>query len=160
MNLTKELSEAAVEINSLLDNVSQEVLDKIPDDFINYLRDIESFEYEFEYDTSKSLEEQNFSDTALEIIGLIYSKYICDEQERIEYEKEIIDLKNQIEIEKREKYNPNKIFEDKGNLQKNEDEQKSISDENKRVKENVSLVKVNESFLDKILKFFRKILKK
>lgn len=85
MVFTKELSKAAVEVNSLLENVSEEVKNKIPKKFRDYLNEIEAYDYYFEYDASKPLEDQGFSDEALKIIGLIYKDYLCDEDEKQEY---------------------------------------------------------------------------
>ena len=85
MVFTKELSKAAVEVNALLENVTEEVKSKIPKRFRDYLNEIEAYDYYFEYDASKSLDEQGFSDEALKIIGLIYKDYLCDEEEKQEY---------------------------------------------------------------------------
>lgn len=96
MIFTKELSKAAVEVNALLENVSEEVKNKIPKKFQEYLKEIEAYDYYFEYDASKSLEEQGFSEDALKIIGLIYKDYLCDENGKQEYLNHLKKYKNKM----------------------------------------------------------------
>ena len=45
--ITKELSEAAVEFNCILKNASKDVVEKIPSEFITFLKSIESKTYKF-----------------------------------------------------------------------------------------------------------------
>ena len=123
MIITKELSNAAVEVNSLLENVSEEVLKKIPKEFIEYLKEIESYDYYFEYDTSKTLNEQNFSNEALKLIGLIYKDYLCTENERKDYISVLNEYNFKLEEEKREKYNTDKIF---NNKKQNKEDNKAL----------------------------------
>ena len=145
MIVTKELSNAAVEINSLLDNVSEEVLNKIPKKFIEYLKDIESYDYYFEYDISKTIEEQNFSDEALKLIGLIYKDYLCTENEREDYNNILNEYNFKLEEEKREKYNPDTIFDTR-------------KKENKG--HNISLIEYKESLFTKIISKIKSFLNK
>ena len=145
MIVTKELSNAAVEINSLLDNVSEEVLNKIPKKFIEYLKDIESYDYYFEYDTSKTIEEQNFSGEALNLIGLIYKDYLCTEDEREDYSNILKQYNFKLEEEKREKYNPDTIFDNR-------------KKENRE--DNTSLIEYKESLFTKIISKIKSFLNK
>ena len=48
--ITKELSEAAVEINSIFDNMTTETLKKVPNNFRDFLKKISSKTYSFQYD--------------------------------------------------------------------------------------------------------------
>lgn len=145
MIITKELSNAAVEVNSLLENVSEEVLNKIPKKFIEYLKEIESYDYYFEYDTSKTLEEQHFSEEALKLIGLIYKDYLCTENEREDYMNVLNEYNFNLEEEKREKYNPDTIFDNK-------------KKENK--KDNTALIKYKETLFTKIINKIKTFLSK
>ena len=116
MVYTKELGEAAVEVLEMLEHCSQEVLSKIPTDFINYLLEIQSFDYYFEYDASKKLEDQNFSKEALYLIGMIYKDYICDEKEKSEYMKVLKKTADKIEQEKVDKYRYEDIFKNEKSM--------------------------------------------
>ena len=120
--VTKELSEAAVEFNYILDNSSQELKNKISTKFIKYMRDIASTTYIFNYDNSKKLNEQKLKAETRGLIALVYQDYICTEEEKNDY---IIKCKNyKFEKEKklREKYNPDDIFKNRNKIVSQEEQ--------------------------------------
>ena len=111
--VTKELSEAAVEFNSILEYTSEDLKNKIPKKFLEFLQSIQSETYKFEYDKTKKLDEQNLKPKTRGLIALVYQDYICNETEKEEYIQKSQKIIQQIEENKREKYNPNDIFKDK-----------------------------------------------
>lgn len=111
--VTKELSEAAVEFNSILEYTSEDLKNKIPKKFLDFLQSIQSETYKFEYDKTKKLDEQKLKPKTRGLIALVYQDYICNEAEKEEYIQKSQKLIKQIEESKREKYNPNDIFKDK-----------------------------------------------
>ncbi len=143
---SKELSEAVVELNVILENTSSEVVSKIPKKFIKFLNSIASKTYHFEYDKTKSLEEQNIKPKTKGLIALIYKDYLCDEQEKKDYLDNVSKILNVIEEEKREKYNLDDIFKKKEKIQQDTEEINNLP------------IKVkNEKFYKKLIKFIRKI---
>ena len=113
--VTKELSEAAVEFNCILENSSKTIIEKIPIKFLNFMKEIASKTYEFKYDKSKSLNEQNLKPETRGLIALVYQDYICNDDERKEYIQKSQLFTNKMEVLKREKYNPDNIFKNKNN---------------------------------------------
>lgn len=111
--VTKELSEAAVEFNSILEYTSEDLKNKIPKKFLDFLQSIQSKTYKFEYDKTKKLDEQKLKPKTRGLIALVYQDYICNEDEKEEYIQKSQKIIKQIEENKREKYNPNDIFKDK-----------------------------------------------
>ena len=111
--VTKELSEAAVEFNSILEYTSEDLKNKIPKKFLDFLQSIQSKTYKFEYDKTKKLDEQKLKPKTRGLIALVYQDYICNDTEKEEYIQKSQKLIKQIEESKREKYNPNDIFKDK-----------------------------------------------
>lgn len=108
--VTKELSEAAVEFNCILNNTSPEIIKKIPKSFISFMKNIASTTYKFDYDKTKKLNEQNLKLETRGLISLVYSDYICNDKEKEEY---INKCQNHLRIkeqEAREKYNPDNLF--------------------------------------------------
>ena len=125
--VTKELSEAAVEFNCILKNASREVREKIPSEFITFLKSIESKTYKFKYDKRKSLKEQELKLETRGLIALVYQDYLCDEEKKKQYLKKCSERMLKKELEKREKYNPDNLF-------KNRNEKQFIQDiENKNI---------------------------
>lgn len=119
--VTKELSEAAVEFNCILENSSKTIIEKIPIKFLDFMKDIASKTYEFNYDKSKSLNEQNLKPETRGLIALVYQDYICNENERKEYIQKSQLFANQMEDLKREKYNPDNLFKKQEQLKNSED---------------------------------------
>ena len=111
--VTKELSEAAVEFNSILEYTSEDLKNKIPKKFLEFLQSIQSETYKFEYDKTKKLDEQKLKPKTRGLIALVYQDYICNDAEKEEYIQKSQKIIQQIEENKREKYNPNDIFKDK-----------------------------------------------
>lgn len=111
--VTKELSEAAVEFNSILEYTSEDLKNKIPKKFLDFLQSIQSKTYKFEYDKTKKLDEQKLKPKTRGLIALVYQDYICNEAEKEEYIQKSQKIIKQIEENKRKKYNPNDIFKDK-----------------------------------------------
>lgn len=111
--VTKELSEAAVEFNSILEYTSEDLKNKIPKKFLDFLQSIQSKTYKFEYDKTKKLDEQKLKPKTRGLIALVYQDYICNDAEKEEYIQKSQKIIQQIEESKREKYNPNDIFKDK-----------------------------------------------
>lgn len=124
-----ELSEAAVEFNCILEYTEEKLKKKIPQNFLDFLKEIQSNTYKFEYDKNKRLSEQNLKPKTRGLIALVYKDYICDEDEKKEYLRIIQEKIMQKEVEKRKIYNPDDLFKNK-DIVKNEELQQS---EEKRI---------------------------
>ena len=145
--MTKELSEAAVELNEILKNTSPDVVEKIPKKFIEFIKENASTTYQFEYDKTKSLEEQNIKPKTRGLIALIYKDFLCSKEEKQEYMKNVSRMLEEIEQEKREKYNPDNIFKNKKATQ---------------IEENDNLPEIikKETFFKRLIKNIKKLFKK
>lgn len=150
--VTKELSEAAVEFNYILDNSSQEIIDKIPQKFIKFMRDIASTTYEFNYDKSKKLNEQDIKPETRGLISLVYQDYICSENEKKDYILKCKNYEIKKEEELREKYNPDNVFKNRKKLQNTMD--------NEVVKENAIIEYKEKNFIQKIFDKIKQLFKR
>ena len=148
--VSKELSEAAVELNVILENTSPEIVSKIPKKFIAFLKEIASKNYIFKYDNTKSLEEQDIKPKTKGLLALIYKDFLCDTQEKQEYINHISLVTEKIEERKREKYNPDNIFNNRSsnNIPENNNEENSIEMRIVEFKEPIF-----KRIVNKILKF-------
>lgn len=111
--MEQDLSEVAVEINSIFDNMSLVLLNKIPTQIQIFFRKVASSTYKFTYDTTKSLNEQNIKDKTRGVIAFLYRNYICNEDEKRAYNNIYFNYLNAKEEEKRKLYNPDTIFQKK-----------------------------------------------
>lgn len=146
--VTKELSEAAVEFNSILEYTSEDLKNKIPKKFLDFLQSIQSKTYKFEYDKTKKLDEQKLKPKTRGLIALVYQDYICNEAEKEEYIQKSQKIIQQIEENKREKYNPNDIFKDKK------------IDNDKDTTNTVEIVEYKESIIKRIIRKIKNIFTK
>ena len=146
---SNEYGEAAVEVLDILDNTNKADVDKIPKNFIKFLVEIASEDYKVNLDHSKLISEMNLKEKTKEILGVIYINWWCDKKDKENYTKQIKELEIKRQEEIREKYNPNKIFENKNKI-------KEHTVQNKKA----TMVEYKESILkkiwNKILSFFNK----
>lgn len=146
--VSKELSETAVEINEILKNISPEMLNKIPKKFINFMQQIASDTYKFEYDKTKTLENQNIKPKTKGLIALIYKDFLCNKQEKQEYMKYISKVSNDMEKEKREIYNTDNIFKT---------HKKDEIIQEKTLKNTTAMVEYKEPILKKLINKIKNI---
>ena len=151
-----EYGEAAVEVLDILDNTNKSDLEKIPTDFIKFLVDIASKDYIVNLDHSKQISEMNLKEKTKEILGYIYINWWCDQQEKEIYNKKIKEIEIKRQEILREKYNPDKIFENQSKIAENTSKIKEIMEK----PEIVAMIEYKESMLKKIwtriLKIFNK----
>jgi len=127
---------AYVELNEIFNELSQEEIEKLPEGFIENIRNEMSSEYKWEYDYSKSLLEQDIMVETKALIVEIYERYWAPESEKEKWEKYDRICMEYIENQKREEFNPDKIFENSSN--------RAVSKEE-------SIIEHKESILIKIL---------
>lgn len=142
-----EYGEAAVEVLEILDNTNKSDVDKIPLNFIQFLVDNSSENYKVNLDHSKSISEMNLKEKTKEILGYIYINWWCDEKDKENYIRQIkeVEIKKQEKI--REKYNSNKIFENKNKVQECTNATKMNTEQN----EIVTMMNNKKSFFNKYL---------
>lgn len=147
----EKYSKAFKEVYMILKSVGKEVQEKIPTSLLYFIEENMDKDYFFMLDDSIPLEEQSFMDETLGIISLIWRDYLCtaEEREKIkkEDEKNFKEIQNQIEKERREKYNPDDIFKNKATIQQDQ-----------QVQNDVALIEVKENLFTKFLKKLKYIL--
>lgn len=155
--MTKEkrmlYQKAYVELYELIKLLSEEQQSRIPREFIQYIINNKDNNYYFTIDNSKGLFEQEYMVETKALIVKMYEKYLAPENEKEFWNKYDKICLNMIEEEKREKYDPDTIF------QKSEMETKDNSN-NENNSEKLELVEYKESFISKILNMFKKLLNK
>lgn len=143
------------EILEILKYIPIEDYNKIPKEKIEIFETYANKEYTFDYDPSKTLKEQNVSNITKEIIILLFRDYWATGVQR----NKIIAKQNydrmKLEEKKKEKYNPDNIFN------KTQGVINDIVEEHNVKEENMAIVKYKkqkwyQKIFDKILHMFRK----
>ena len=151
---SNEYGEAAVEVLDILDNTNKSDVAKIPTSFIKFLVDNASEDYRVNLDHSKLISEMNLKEKTKEILSVIYINWWCDKKDKENYTKQIKELEVKRQEEIKEKYNPNKIFENKVQEYTNATKVDTVQNEA------VAMIEYKESIFkkiwNKILNFFNK----
>lgn len=95
---------ALTEVNAVINNSQEDIINRIPNRFKNFINQNMNNSYSVDIQPDKSILEQNISNEAKSIIALIYRDYICSETERNELIKKEILKREEEEHIKREKY--------------------------------------------------------
>ena len=154
--MTQEKSEiylkAFVELNEIINHLNTNLKNKIPKKTLEAIKNSGDKNYQFKYDNTQSLSKQKLLPETISLLSIIYSDYLCSEEEKKkwdEYDK--FELQKLEEI-KQQKYNTNNLFKEQKN-----NTSVVVLDEKKQLQVDSSK---KQSFWSKLKKFIMKIFKK
>lgn len=110
--LDEKYSIAYSEVLEILKHISQEDYEKIPKSKIELYKENANKDYVFNYNPTKTLNEQNVSKIAKGIIAILFRDYWATPEQREKIIKKQNNDRIQIEKEKTKKYNPD-VFKSK-----------------------------------------------
>lgn len=142
--VTKEFAEATTEINKILTYLPTEYVEKIPKKLRMFFINVESKEYIPNIDPYKQLDEQDLKPKTKTLLTIIYRNYWCNEQEKAELDKILIENDRKYEEELREKYNPDDIFKNRNKT--------TIVEET-----NLPIEVKKENFIKKLIEYIKKL---
>ncbi len=149
---TKDYSKVFTELDEIFKYLPEEMLKKIPAKMKKVVKEQKNTEYEFYYDESKELMNQDIYLQTKDFLSIIYIMFICDKEDKIrllnickESDKKILESRER----RRQKYRES-IFD------------RSRKKEQKPKNEEMALTTVNEGnwfkkLLNKIKSFFKKV---
>ena len=141
----EKYSIAYSEVLEILKHISQEDYEKIPKSKIELYKENANKNYVFNYNPTKTLNEQNVSKIAKGIIAILFRDYWATPEQREKIIRKQNNDRIQIEMEKAKKYNPD-VFK---------------ANKNKEEVKNKSLVNVEkQKWYEKVLVFIRNIFSK
>ena len=145
--MTQVYREAFTEVNEILKYLSEDLLNKIPKEFIDNIKENMSTSYILKYDNTKGINEQNLKQETRAILSVIYRDYICDEN----IKKEIIqkDRKEWFDLETKKEHGNIEVFPQKPIKNLNTKENKALQ----VVKKQNIIIKI----IEKIKIMWRKI---
>ena len=154
--MTQEKSEiylkAFVELNEIINHLNTNLKNKIPKKTLEAIKNSGNKNYQFKYDNTQSLSKQKLLPETISLLSIIYSDYLCSDEEKKkwdEYDK--FTLQKQEEL-KQKKYNVNNLFKEQKN-----NTSIVVLDEKKQLQVDTSK---KQGLWSKIKKFIMKILKK
>lgn len=147
-----EYAIAYKEVFEILKYIPNADYNKIPKEKIELYKTMQDKNYNFKYDPSKTLDEQNVSKRAKAIIGLLFRDYWATDIQREKILAKQKYERQRIEEEKAQNYQ----YEDLFKKNRTEIQQAEVKDN----VENVSLVEYKESVFTKILNKIKSIFKR
>ena len=142
-----EYAKCLVELNEILGHMDKEYLDKIPQDVRNGIREKMDKHYNWKYDESKELEEQNIDRKTIAMLSYLNMEYLLDDEQRklMEEIHKVNEMKAKEKMRAKANNSLNRIKEEKIELND----------------ENVALVKTTHpKWYEKILAFVKNAFKK
>lgn len=136
IEIDKIYAKAYVEVNEIINHLPNEEKNKIPDSLKNNILANMDKTYYFQFDESKSLDEQNVLTETKALIIAIYQRYFMKNNEKELWDKYNRICNGMIEQEKAKEYDVNNIF--------NKQKQTKIEEEKQLV------VVKKKSFFEKI----------
>ena len=114
--ITKEYSEALVEVLEIINHLDDNDRNKIPENIIKFYENNKSLEYKPNLNFDDDITKQKLMTKTREILAGIYVDYLCNNKdEKKEYISKLKQAELKYEHQKRLKYNPSLIFNKKSN---------------------------------------------
>lgn len=111
--MTLVYENALAEVDSILKLMPEDLLNKIPNSFLNFIEQKKSKSYTTNFNFDRSLNEQNLLKETRTILSLIYRSYLCSSKQRRKLKiDDIIELKKN-QIERNKKYSYENLFHKK-----------------------------------------------
>ena len=138
------------EVYDILENTEEDLLSKIPNSFMNFIKNNMNVDYKTSINLNETIDKQHLLKETEAILSLIYRSYWATDEEKNEFaKKDNLELIKE-EEQKKEQYQGKdiyKIFEERKNL-------------NTITVDNNLMVIENESFINRIFRKFLNIFKK
>lgn len=125
------------------------LIKKLPQKFIDYIKENKNNEYQFEYEEGKELIEQKISEESKQILTIIYQDFFCTKEEKEKLNEILIENEKKREKELDEKYGYEKMFSNKN------EKTEAVQDETT----NKQLIEYKESIFHKIINKIKQIFK-
>ena len=82
-----DYSKRLVEVDEILNHLSQSDYDKIPEEIKDAIKENKDREYQWEYNETKKLKDQNVNDETIAILSYINMEYLLNEEKKAFVEK-------------------------------------------------------------------------
>ena len=145
--LEQTYEEAVAEVLDILNHTRIEDVKKINPKFIEYLKQHSSKTYVPNFDHTQKLKDMNLKPKTRALICLIYREYFCDENQRAEYDKRIVEAELEYQKELQAKYSTDNLFKNK------------LSKKQKSIQETTLVKNEEQNFFKKILNKISKLKK-
>lgn len=152
--ISEEYQNAYQEVLEVLRHMEPEYQSRVPLKMMEFWRKNASPYHDFTYDESKPFKEQNLSKRAKVILAIVYRDCYATPEERESILRGLAEDRVRIEMEKREKYNPDTLFD----RPKEEIKEETNEEENENIEQSVTTQ--NNGFFARIIRKIKGIFSK
>ncbi len=135
----EELGQRLVEVECVLNKMDQQNMEKIPKEFWEFMSNNKDINYNFQYDDSKSITENNLHIDTIALLTYINMNFLLEGKSK----EEMLSILKEDEIiseeQKRKLYNPDNIFKNR------------IDKHIEQTGENIKMIEYKESIFNKII---------
>ncbi len=135
----EELGQRLVEIECVLNKMDQQNMKKIPKEFWEFMSNNKDTNYNFQYDDSKSITENNLHIDTIALLTYINMNFLLDGKSKEEMLSLLKEDERISEEQKRKQYNPDNIFKNK------------MDKHIEQTSENIKMIEYKESIFHKII---------
>lgn len=146
--MTLEYKQSLKEVDTILNIMGQEYINKLPDKLISFIKKNMDNSYICNINFNIPINEQLLNNDTRVLLSLIYRNYWCNEEKKKELLEEDAYLKSERERRIREKYNTDNLFKNK--------QQNVVPEEN--LVNNTAMIQYEESIFRRVLNKIKKIL--
>ena len=144
-------AKACTEVLEILKYLPREEYGRIPKEKIEFYRNNKDNSYNFNFDITKSLNEQKISREARVIIVSLFRDFFCTPSQQEKLQRILLNNEQKYQEELREKYNPDNIFKNK--TEKTKLEENIIKNETAMIEYKKSIFRI---LIDKFMRAFHK----
>lgn len=152
--INSNYSNAYTEVLTIINTLKNEDYEKIPKEYIEYLRNNCNEDHKFEYNTAKLFSEQDLLDETKYILFGLFEKFGSTENQKVMIKNFRTNYYNKLESQKRERYSAKEIF----NNRKLQEDDKSKTENIEEQDPKIQLVEYKESFFNKLKSMIFKLL--
>lgn len=150
-NMSNSINQAFTEVYDIIIHMEDELIQKIPQDFLNIIKSNRDLSWDLNIDYNESINTQEILHETRIILSLIYRDYICNSEERNQLLK-----KEKIEIQREEEILSKKYEIDFKTRKEKNKQMNEIQKEEKNVYiQEIKQEKWYEKIINKILKIFK-----
>ena len=137
--------ESISEVLEILSYMEQKYIDKIPSNFLNFLKDNKDVNYERHIDVNEDINSQISKNKTRALLGILYYNFWCNEEEKRDFEKKLKENEAKKQVELSKNYNYEDLFK---------------KDTKEEIKDEELPVIAKKAWYQKVIDFLRKSFKR
>ncbi len=156
---SEEYIQAYTEVNCLLEHFPNELIEKLPKNILNMIKNKSDEKYVIQIDTNKKIQDNNISKKTKDILTVLKYNFWSNEEEKEKLKKIFYENEAREQEELSKKYDIDKAFNDqKIKTEEVEENKNEVIEET--INENAMLIEHKESFISKIINKIKNIFKR